>query len=113
MESLSSPKIIVGVHCGKLRTKGMYIQPIVVDHVARSVIVVRNVLVHLRRDVEVVHGVLGRQEGRREVVVALHDQNFEIGIFDHGGAQCRRYVGVAHFKAGAGSVRAVDWPSSS
>jgi hypothetical protein len=29
MDSLSSPKIIVGVHCGKLRTKGMYVQSIV------------------------------------------------------------------------------------
>ena len=26
MESLTSPKITVGVHCLKLRTKGMYIQ---------------------------------------------------------------------------------------
>jgi hypothetical protein len=25
MESLNSPKIAVGVHCGKLRTKSMYI----------------------------------------------------------------------------------------
>lgn len=30
MESLVSPKIIVGVHCDKLRTKGMYI-PALVD----------------------------------------------------------------------------------
>ncbi len=30
MESLTSPKIIVGVHCLKLRTKGMYI-PALVD----------------------------------------------------------------------------------
>jgi hypothetical protein len=30
MESLSSPKIVVGVHCLKLRTKGMYI-PTLVD----------------------------------------------------------------------------------
>ena len=30
MESLISPKIIVGVHCLKLRTKGMYI-PAMVD----------------------------------------------------------------------------------
>ena len=26
MESLNSPKITVGVHCLKLRTKGMYVQ---------------------------------------------------------------------------------------
>ena len=26
MEALNSPKVIVGVHCLKLRTKGMYIQ---------------------------------------------------------------------------------------
>jgi hypothetical protein len=30
MESLTSPKIIVGLHCLKLRTKGMYI-PALVD----------------------------------------------------------------------------------
>ena len=40
MESLTSPKIIVGVHCLKLRTKGMYI-PALVDpdesHVLRQV----------------------------------------------------------------------------
>ena len=30
MESLISPKIVVGVHCQKLRTKGMYI-PAMVD----------------------------------------------------------------------------------
>ena len=29
MESLTSPKITVGVHCLKLRTKGMYLQSIV------------------------------------------------------------------------------------
>ncbi len=29
MESLTSPKITVGVHCLKLRTKGMYIQAVV------------------------------------------------------------------------------------
>jgi hypothetical protein len=29
MESLSSPKIIVGVHCEKIRTKHMYIQSVV------------------------------------------------------------------------------------
>lgn len=29
MESLTSPKITVGVHCLKLRTKGMYINAIV------------------------------------------------------------------------------------
>jgi hypothetical protein len=29
MESLTSPKITVGVHCLKLRTKGMYIQSVV------------------------------------------------------------------------------------
>jgi hypothetical protein len=29
MESLTSPKITVGVHCEKIRTKGMYIQSIV------------------------------------------------------------------------------------
>ena len=29
MESLSSPKVIVGVHCHKLRTKSMYIQAVV------------------------------------------------------------------------------------
>ena len=29
MESLTSPKIIVGVHCLKLRTKGMYITAVV------------------------------------------------------------------------------------
>jgi hypothetical protein len=29
MEALNSPKIVVGVHCLKLRTKGMYIQSIV------------------------------------------------------------------------------------
>lgn len=29
MESLTSPKITVGVHCLKLRTKAMYIQSIV------------------------------------------------------------------------------------
>ncbi len=29
MQSLNSPKIIVGVHCLKLRTKGMYVQSIV------------------------------------------------------------------------------------
>ena len=28
MQSLNSPKIVVGVHCGKLRTKGMYVQSI-------------------------------------------------------------------------------------
>ena len=29
MESLTSPKITVGVHCVKLRTKSMYIQAVV------------------------------------------------------------------------------------
>jgi len=29
MESLSSPKVIIGVHCHKLRTKSMYIQAVV------------------------------------------------------------------------------------
>lgn len=29
MQSLNSPKIVVGVHCLKLRTKGMYVQSIV------------------------------------------------------------------------------------
>jgi hypothetical protein len=29
MESLTSPSITVGVHCSKLRTKGMYVQSIV------------------------------------------------------------------------------------
>jgi len=29
MESLSSPKVTVGVHCLKLRTKSMYIQAVV------------------------------------------------------------------------------------
>jgi len=29
MESLSSPNVIVGVHCHKLRTKSMYIQAVV------------------------------------------------------------------------------------
>jgi len=29
MESLSSPKVVVGVHCLKLRTKSMYIQAVV------------------------------------------------------------------------------------
>ncbi len=29
MESLNSPKITVGVHCVKIRTKGMYIQSVV------------------------------------------------------------------------------------
>jgi hypothetical protein len=29
MEALTSPKITVGVHCLKLRTKGMYVQSIV------------------------------------------------------------------------------------
>ena len=29
MEALTSPKIIVGVHCSKLRTKGMYIASVV------------------------------------------------------------------------------------
>jgi hypothetical protein len=29
MEALTSPKITVGVHCLKLRTKGMYINPVV------------------------------------------------------------------------------------
>ena len=29
MEALNSPKIIVGVHCLKLRTKGMYVNSIV------------------------------------------------------------------------------------
>jgi hypothetical protein len=29
MQSLNSPKIIVGVHCLKIRTKGMYVQSIV------------------------------------------------------------------------------------
>ncbi len=29
MEALTSPKIIVGVHCLKLRTKGMYISAVV------------------------------------------------------------------------------------
>lgn len=29
MEALTSPKIIVGVHCVKLRTKGMYINAVV------------------------------------------------------------------------------------
>jgi hypothetical protein len=28
MQSLNSAKIVVGVHCGKLRTKGMYVQSI-------------------------------------------------------------------------------------
>jgi len=29
MEALNSPKITVGVHCLKIRTKGMYVQSIV------------------------------------------------------------------------------------
>ena len=29
MQSLNSPKIVVGLHCGNLRTKGMYVQSIV------------------------------------------------------------------------------------
>jgi hypothetical protein len=29
MEALNSPKIVVGVHCLKLRTKNMYVQSIV------------------------------------------------------------------------------------
>lgn len=29
MESLTSPKVVVGVHCLKLRTKGMYIASVV------------------------------------------------------------------------------------
>jgi hypothetical protein len=29
MESLTSPKITVGVHCHKLRTKGMYVNAVV------------------------------------------------------------------------------------
>jgi hypothetical protein len=29
MEALTSPKITVGVHCSKLRTKGMYITSVV------------------------------------------------------------------------------------
>ena len=29
MEALTSPKITVGVHCSKLRTKGMYIASVV------------------------------------------------------------------------------------
>jgi len=29
MESLNSPKITVGLHCVKIRTKGMYIQSVV------------------------------------------------------------------------------------
>jgi uncharacterized protein YgfB (UPF0149 family) len=29
MDSLTSPKITVGVHCLKLRTKGMYVQSVV------------------------------------------------------------------------------------
>lgn len=29
MEALTSPKIVVGVHCCKLRTKGMYINAVV------------------------------------------------------------------------------------
>ncbi len=29
MEALTSPKIIVGVHCLKLRTKGMYVNAVV------------------------------------------------------------------------------------
>lgn len=29
MEALNSPKIMPGVHCSKLRTKGMYVQSVV------------------------------------------------------------------------------------
>jgi hypothetical protein len=29
MQALNSPKVIVGVHCLKLRTKGMYVQSVV------------------------------------------------------------------------------------
>jgi len=29
MESLTSPKVTVGVHCGKLRTKSMYLNVVV------------------------------------------------------------------------------------
>jgi hypothetical protein len=35
MEDLTSPKIVVGVHCLKLRTKNMYIQTVVDPDEAR------------------------------------------------------------------------------
>ena len=69
-----------------------------VHHVSRVIVAERNLLVLRRREIHVVERVLSGKKRRRQIVVAVGDEELHVRILDEGEAQ--RFAGVGETFSG-------------